>query len=683
MNKYPKLSVIIPVYNVEKYLRNCLDSVINQTYKNLEIICINDGSPDNSLAILEEYAAKDERIIVINQENAGVSTARNAGLDRATGEYIAFVDSDDWLEPECFELAITEFEQDEEIDLVSWGANVIAQRTIEVKEVKGMQNFYNYTNWSKTKLEEKHIRNMSGALWKYCYKKSLIDKLNLRFNKEFKLGEDVLFTMSYLIMVNYIYYLNKNVYNYVLSESSALLKYGERYNPQYSLINNIKLIRQLKDIYTKYNKIDLYNNIITKRILTTIIWQLQYFSKDELSICKKNLSELINILDKNIYYGPEIEFIRKKQFYKIKQLNIPYVDMGNRILGFKIYRTDNPSIIIQIFGIKIKLHYQKLFYVKNDKNKKHKIFNIFGIKIKLDIKSGFKHRYKRFLSKIFSIKKENAHKIITILGIKFKIKEIQQYKPLTKREISDIIQKNLNTLVLHQNNFAKYKNFYEGKTIVLCGAGPTLKYYQPIENCIHIALNRSFLYDKVQFDYIFAQDWRSIQNLQEELINYNPKTCKKILGTQNNNPTCEIPEEFAIKCNGVRYNTDNECWPNCKFALDISCNPFGNFHTVALVALQFILYTNPQRIYIVGCDSVPTGHFTNKNENNDTIKEHLANQQQFSGNMQTEWVQAKEFIDMHYPNTEIISINPVGLKGLFNDYYTENYLKDFNNIQNM
>ena len=91
----PKVSVIIPVYNVEKYLKQCLDSVVNQTLKDIEIICVNDGSTDNSLEILEEYAQKDNRIIIISQENQGQSVARNIALEKATGEYVGFVDSDD------------------------------------------------------------------------------------------------------------------------------------------------------------------------------------------------------------------------------------------------------------------------------------------------------------------------------------------------------------------------------------------------------------------------------------------------------------------------------------------------------------------------------------------------------------------------------------------------------------
>lgn len=97
------LSIIVPVYNVENYLIRCLDSLVNQTLKEIEIICINDGSKDNSLNILEEYAKKDSRIIILNQENAGLSAARNAGMEIAKGEYIGFVDSDDWVDLDFFE----------------------------------------------------------------------------------------------------------------------------------------------------------------------------------------------------------------------------------------------------------------------------------------------------------------------------------------------------------------------------------------------------------------------------------------------------------------------------------------------------------------------------------------------------------------------------------------------------
>ena len=97
VTKQPLLSVVVPVYNVEKYLRECLDSVVNQHYQNWDIICVNDGSTDGSITILEEYQKKDNRIRIITQENAGLSAARNTGIDAALGDYIAFVDSDDFI----------------------------------------------------------------------------------------------------------------------------------------------------------------------------------------------------------------------------------------------------------------------------------------------------------------------------------------------------------------------------------------------------------------------------------------------------------------------------------------------------------------------------------------------------------------------------------------------------------
>ena len=102
-----KVSIIVPVYNTEKYLPKCLDSILSQTYKNLEVICVNDESPDGSLALLEKYKAEDDRIIIIDKQNEGVSLARNAGLDRASGDYVMFVDSDDWIDADTVECMLS------------------------------------------------------------------------------------------------------------------------------------------------------------------------------------------------------------------------------------------------------------------------------------------------------------------------------------------------------------------------------------------------------------------------------------------------------------------------------------------------------------------------------------------------------------------------------------------------
>lgn len=116
----PELSIIVPVYKVELYLRRCIDSILAQTFRDFELILIDDGSPDNCGAICDEYAAKDSRIIVIHQENQGVSAARNAGLDIACGTYLGFVDSDDWIEPEMYETMINTAKE-KQVDVVVCG----------------------------------------------------------------------------------------------------------------------------------------------------------------------------------------------------------------------------------------------------------------------------------------------------------------------------------------------------------------------------------------------------------------------------------------------------------------------------------------------------------------------------------------------------------------------------------
>ena len=112
-----KVSIIVPVYNTERYLEKCLDSILSQTHKNLEVICINDGSPDNWLSLLEKYKAQDDRIIIIDKQNEGVSLARNAGLECASGDFIMFVDSDDWIDSDTLEgmLAVAEAENSDAV----------------------------------------------------------------------------------------------------------------------------------------------------------------------------------------------------------------------------------------------------------------------------------------------------------------------------------------------------------------------------------------------------------------------------------------------------------------------------------------------------------------------------------------------------------------------------------------
>lgn len=133
----PAISIIIPVYNVEKYLRRCLDSVLNQTFQDWQAICVNDGSPDNSAEILEEYARRDKRFVVVTKENGGLSDARNAGMAVATGDYVMYLDSDDFIHPQTMEIAYSLAQRDGS-DIVSFTYDRIYRPQLMVRYKLGM-----------------------------------------------------------------------------------------------------------------------------------------------------------------------------------------------------------------------------------------------------------------------------------------------------------------------------------------------------------------------------------------------------------------------------------------------------------------------------------------------------------------------------------------------------------------
>lgn len=176
--KQPLISVIIPVYGVEKYISQCLESVINQTYNNLEIIVINDGTKDRSAEIAKEYAAKDSRIKVYNFKNGGLSVARNRGLEIATGEYISYLDSDDWLDTKMYE-TLLETAMKNEADMVKCGiieTNGASEEKITFSDVKIINN-------EQHKAFENYFKGILWTLaWNGLYKKELAKKVKFPDN---------------------------------------------------------------------------------------------------------------------------------------------------------------------------------------------------------------------------------------------------------------------------------------------------------------------------------------------------------------------------------------------------------------------------------------------------------------------------------------------------------------------
>lgn len=227
----PLVSVIIPIYNTEMFLCKCIDSVLTQTLSDIEVLLINDGSTDNSGKICNDYACKDKRIHVIHIPNQGVSHARNKGLEVARGNYISFIDSDDWIEPDMIE-TLYQLIQAEHVDLSSCGYSIENENGDIIYNIKDIIN-YTLSRWDAihSLFHDRYYR-YKGNLWDKLYDKKIIDCNQLRFNENIYYNEDRLFTFQYLIHCQLISYTTSSYYHYIIRSSSAMDSFENGYNKQ-------------------------------------------------------------------------------------------------------------------------------------------------------------------------------------------------------------------------------------------------------------------------------------------------------------------------------------------------------------------------------------------------------------------------------------------------------------------
>ena len=274
MDRKILISVIIPLYNAEKYLVNCIESVINQSYEKIEVLLINDGSTDNSQEICDAYVIKDHRVKVIHKQNQGVSSARNLGIDESKGEYISFVDSDDWLAPSAFGQIVDCISKDK-VDAVmfeyfvdNYNGNKIHET---YAELHGLMNC------------EKAIKTTISPINRFVWSKVFSRKIigNIRFDTTIHFGEDTLFAALVMDKANRIFYLSKPLYHYFQSQNSAT---RVAFNPR--VFTGVEAYRQLVELCNlKYPlTIDIAQTAYKNIILNTIIILLNnpdyiYFQK--------------------------------------------------------------------------------------------------------------------------------------------------------------------------------------------------------------------------------------------------------------------------------------------------------------------------------------------------------------------------------------------------------------------
>lgn len=271
-NSTPKVSVIVPVYKAEKYVGQCLDSLIDQTIpkEDLEIICVNDGSPDNSLEILNKYAKNDNRIKVIDQENSGVSAARNTGIKNATGKYIAFVDSDDYVDENTYKDA-ARIAEEKGADILCFGWRNFTDDGEETSRKNCTLKDKTFTDWKKAKSKRASI-----VVWNKLYKRDLIVNNNIEFATEIKIAEDECFNLCAYSHAKTIVHTHDVFYNYRVNPNSATQKMSfscmiSNYQKMWKYVNNF--YKKHKINFTLWNKITyfkIYKDDFSAFVLPTL-----------------------------------------------------------------------------------------------------------------------------------------------------------------------------------------------------------------------------------------------------------------------------------------------------------------------------------------------------------------------------------------------------------------------------
>lgn len=244
----PMVSIIVPIYNAEQYLRRCVDSILNQEYTDFELLLVNDGSTDASGDICEEYGDRDPRVIVIQKENTGVSDSRNRALDRARGKYLQFLDSDDWITPDATRLFVRAAEEYGCDMVISDFYRVVGERLspkgdIEEEGVLTREEFAAH-------MMENPADFYYGVLWNKLYRRDIVEEHNLRMDTDISWCEDFMFNLEYIRYAKVFYALHAPIYYYVKRKGS-LASQG---------INISKTVKMKLNVFEYYN--NFYKHVL-------------------------------------------------------------------------------------------------------------------------------------------------------------------------------------------------------------------------------------------------------------------------------------------------------------------------------------------------------------------------------------------------------------------------------------
>lgn len=331
--KSPKISLVVPVYNSEKYLHRCIDSILAQTFTDFELLLIDDGSTDKSGKISDDYANLDKRVKVFHKKNGGVSSARNLGLDNASGDFVWFIDSDDWIQNMAMQFLLQKMSALCP-DIIFFSFNLISKMSVAAPYTFDLlckdntERFYGgRANCAKAIVEIEKCGGM-GWTWNKVFRRSIIQNHNIRFDTRFAIQEDHLFTFSYLKHVNSILIINHKLYNYGIEEGSLI-------NRKYPFVN------------TKERNDAMYENRceLCRIFHITNAEYVEWFTTDYAS---RNIANLVRLKDSDLS-----KVQRKEEILKVNAFLKTHRVSDGRICKYKRFNW-LPCVVVLLILSKLK-----------------------------------------------------------------------------------------------------------------------------------------------------------------------------------------------------------------------------------------------------------------------------------------------------------------------------------------
>ena len=336
-----KVSIIVPIYNVERYLESCIESILSQTYENFELILVDDGSPDQCGIICDKYATQDSRIKVIHKENQGLGVARNTGLDYATGEFVCFVDSDDWLEPYAIEYWIrAQRKYDADIVMCNYQKKNDNKEVLYRYEIRNKECCYRGKKieqeifWpmigQESMVREDFTINM--CVWTNLYRRELIESEQIRFLSEREyLSEDICFNLQYLLSCKIAVMIPESLYCYRYNPTSLTSRYkGDEYQKAVALYNKVQSwAKQAKTVEFREFRVERFFITKVREVMFRLCGSNMSY-REKAKVCKKILRD--NTLQDVIYRYP---IKRYKLKYKVPVYLMKWKNVKGTVLLFE------------------------------------------------------------------------------------------------------------------------------------------------------------------------------------------------------------------------------------------------------------------------------------------------------------------------------------------------------------